>query len=94
MRLFRTKYGVPAQRSNGASRASTTTHEGGARGAAAGDAGLEVELLRPAREVLRELPDFDAARVAALRAALQEGRLPFDAGKLAGLIQRFHGAKE
>ncbi|AHI68099.1 flagellar biosynthesis anti-sigma factor FlgM [Burkholderia thailandensis] len=94
MKLSSTKYGVPAQRSNGASRASTTAQEGGARGAAARDACLEVELLRPAQDVLRELPDFDAARVAALRAALQEGRLPFDAGKLAGLIQRFHGAKE
>jgi negative regulator of flagellin synthesis FlgM len=40
---------------------------------------------------LRALPDFDAARVAELRDALAKGELPFDAGRLAGLIQRFHG---
>ncbi|MFS2018030.1 flagellar biosynthesis anti-sigma factor FlgM, partial [Massilia sp. CT11-108] len=39
------------------------------------------------------LPDFDAARVAELRDALAKGELPFDAGRLAGLIQRFHGSK-
>jgi len=37
------------------------------------------------------MPDFDAARVAELRDLLAKGELPFDAGRLAGLIQRFHG---
>ena len=41
--------------------------------------------------LVRALPDFDAARVAELRDALAKGELPFDAGRLAGLIQRFHG---
>ena len=33
---------------------------------------------------------IDHERVAQLRDALAKGELPFDAGKLAGLIQRFH----
>jgi negative regulator of flagellin synthesis FlgM len=48
-------------------------------------------VLQPAQAALRALPDFDAARVAELRDALAKGELPFDAGRLAGLIQRFHG---
>lgn len=54
---------------------------------------LESALLEPAQSALRALPDFDAARVAELRDALSKGELPFDAGRLAGLIQRFHGSK-
>ena len=54
---------------------------------------LESSVLQPAHGALRALPDFDAARVAELRDALAKGELPFDAGRLAGLIQRFHGAK-
>jgi negative regulator of flagellin synthesis FlgM len=38
------------------------------------------------------MPDIDHAKVAALRDALAKGELPFDANKLAGLIQRFHGS--
>ena len=52
---------------------------------------LESAVLQPAQGALRALPDFDAARVAELRDALAKGELPFDAGRLAGLIQRFHG---
>jgi negative regulator of flagellin synthesis FlgM len=51
---------------------------------------LESAVLQPAQSALKALPDFDAARVAELRDALQKGELPFDAGRLAGLIQRFH----
>ncbi|WP_296946684.1 flagellar biosynthesis anti-sigma factor FlgM [uncultured Massilia sp.] len=58
---------------------------------AAAEATLESAVLQPARAALRALPDFDAARVAELRDALAKGELPFDAGRLAGLIQRFHG---
>ena len=58
----------------------------------AGEA-LESAVLQPAQQALRALPDFDAARVAELRDALSKGQLPFDAGRLAGLIQRFHGSK-
>lgn len=52
---------------------------------------LQSEVLQPAAQALRTLPDFDAARVAELRDALAKGELPFDAGRLAGLIERFHG---
>lgn len=48
-------------------------------------------LLEPAMQALRSMPDFDHARVTALREALARGELPFDAGRLAGLIERFHG---
>lgn len=54
---------------------------------------LQSETLAPAAEALRALPDFDHARVAELRDALARGELPFDAARLAGLIERFHGAK-
>jgi negative regulator of flagellin synthesis FlgM len=54
---------------------------------------LESAVLQPAKGALSALPDFDAARVAELRDALAKGELPFDAGRLAGLIQRFHGSK-
>ena len=59
--------------------------------APAAAAPLESAVLQPAQEALRALPDFDAGRVAELRDALSKGELPFDAGRLAGLIQRFHG---
>lgn len=52
---------------------------------------LQSEVLQPAAQALRAMPDFDAARVAELRDALAKGELPFDPGRLAGLIQRFHG---
>ena len=59
--------------------------------AAAAAPALQSEVLQPAAQALRAMPDFDAARVAELRDALAKGELPFDAGRLAGLIQRFHG---
>lgn len=65
----------------------------GSLGAAAPAVALESALLEPAQTALRGLPDFDAARVAELRDALANGELPFDAGRLAGLIQRFHGGQ-
>jgi negative regulator of flagellin synthesis FlgM len=61
--------------------------------ASAASAPLESAVLQPAQRALRALPDFDAARVAELRDALAKGELPFDAGRLAGLIQRFHGSQ-
>ena len=54
---------------------------------------LASSVLQPAAKALAALPDFDAARVAELRDALAKGELPFDAGRLAGLIQRFHGGR-
>ncbi|MGI4845369.1 MAG: flagellar biosynthesis anti-sigma factor FlgM [Janthinobacterium lividum] len=62
-----------------------------AAGARAAAPALQSEVLQPAAEALRAMPDFDAARVAELRDLLAKGELPFDAGRLAGLIQRFHG---
>ena len=60
--------------------------------ASAGSASpLQSEVLQPAAQALRAMPDFDAARVAELRDALAKGELPFDPSRLAGLIQRFHG---
>lgn len=56
-------------------------------------AALQSEVLKPAADALRALPDFDAARVAELRDALARGELPFDPGRLAGLIQKFHGGR-
>lgn len=61
--------------------------------AAESSAPLQSEVLQPAAKALAALPDFDAARVAELRDALAKGELPFDAGRLAGLIQRFHGGR-
>lgn len=60
---------------------------------AAPAAALQSEVLKPAADALRALPDFDAARVAELRDALARGELPFDPGRLAGLIQKFHGGR-
>jgi negative regulator of flagellin synthesis FlgM len=64
---------------------------GAAAPAQAPAAALQSDTLAPAREALRAMPDFDQARVAELRDALSRGELPFDAARLAGLIQRFHG---
>lgn len=61
--------------------------------AAAAPAALQSEVLKPAAEALRAMPDFDAARVAELRDALARGELPFDPARLAGLIQKFHGGR-
>ena len=54
---------------------------------------LESSVLQPAQAALKVLPDFDAVKVAELRDALTRGELPFDAGRLAGLIQRFHSSQ-
>lgn len=73
-----------------------TPQAGGAAAAPApapAGAPLESAVLQPAQSALRAMPDFDGARVAELRDALAKGELPFDAGRLAGLIQRFHGSK-
>ena len=56
-------------------------------------AALQSDVLKPAADALSALPDFDAARVAELRDALSKGELSFDASRLAGLIQRFHGGQ-
>lgn len=71
--------------------AATTVAAGGTSGQPA--AALQSEVLQPAMAALREMPEIDHERVAELRDLLAKGELPFDAGRLAGLIQRFHGGK-
>jgi len=50
--------------------------------------------LQAAQAALQALPEIDEAKVAALREALARGEVHFDAGKLAGLISRYHGVRE
>ncbi|WP_430433432.1 flagellar biosynthesis anti-sigma factor FlgM [Methyloversatilis sp.] len=61
--------------------------------APASPAKLQSLTLQPAMEAMRALPEIDHARIDALREALARGEVPFDADKLAGLIERFHGSK-
>ncbi len=49
-------------------------------------------LLQAARAQLQQMPEIDHAKVAQVRAALERGEISFDAGKLAGLIARYHGS--
>ena len=60
---------------------------------AGGAEALQSAVLQPAQASLNALPDIDMQRVAELREALAAGKLPFDAGKLAGLIDRYHGGR-
>ena len=55
---------------------------------------LESAVLQPALQAMKEMGDIDHERVAQLRDALAKGELPFDAGKLAGLIQKFHRGEQ
>lgn len=52
---------------------------------------LQSAVLAPAMDTLAALPEIDHAKVAAIRDALAKGEIRFDAGKLAGLITRYHG---
>jgi negative regulator of flagellin synthesis FlgM len=74
----------------GGSSASTAT---AAMAPASTPAPLQSAVMQPALAALRDMPDIDHAKVAALRDALAKGELPFDAAKLAGLIARFHGGR-
>jgi negative regulator of flagellin synthesis FlgM len=47
-------------------------------------------VLQPAMNALSELPDIDEAKVTALREQLAKGELPFNASKLAALIESYH----
>ncbi|NLG77551.1 MAG: flagellar biosynthesis anti-sigma factor FlgM [Xanthomonadaceae bacterium] len=60
--------------------------------ASPGGEALQSAVLQPALAALNELPDIDQEKVAALRDALAKGELPFDAGKLAALIESYHRA--
>lgn len=63
-----------------------------AAAASSGGKALQSAVLQPAIAALDALPDIDHAKVAALRDALAKGELPFDAGKLAALIESYHRA--
>ncbi|RTL25135.1 MAG: flagellar biosynthesis anti-sigma factor FlgM [Rhodocyclaceae bacterium] len=54
---------------------------------------LQSAALQQAKEALQAMPEIDRAKVDALRDALAKGELPFDASKLAGLIDRYHGSR-
>ncbi len=58
---------------------------------ASSGATLQSATLAPAMDALAALPEIDHAKVAAIRDALAKGEIQFDAGKLAGLITRYHG---
>lgn len=55
---------------------------------------LESAALQPALAALRDLPEIDQAKVAALRDALARGEVPLDTDRLAGLIARYHGSRK
>lgn len=88
-----TSTGVPAL------PATTPFQEPAHTAAAAGTAApaaseRQSAVLQTAQAALREMPEIDEAKVAALRDALARGEVRFDAAKLAGLISRYHGGRE
>ncbi len=76
---------APSSLSDSASVESTAAVAG-----AQPSATLQSATLQPALAALRDMPDVDNAKVAALRDALAKGQLPFDSAKLASLIERYH----
>lgn len=90
MRISGSTPGTPVQ------TVADTPAADSARPAAAPAAQRELEsaVLQPALQALKEMGDIDHERVAQLRDALAKGELPFDAGKLAGLIQKFHRGEQ
>jgi len=86
MRISNTTPGAPVQ----VVADSAPAEAARAPAPAAGQGELQSAVLQPALQALKAMPDIDHERVALLRDALAKGELPFDAGKLAGLIQRFH----
>lgn len=54
---------------------------------------LQSSVMGPAMQALANMPEIDLAKVAAVRDALAKGEITFDAGKLAGLIARYHGGQ-
>jgi len=83
-----------SERASGATApapSSSTTSASAASPAAAPPSPATGGTLAPARAALAVLPDIDEAKVAFLRDALARGEIQFDAQRLAGLVQRFHG---
>jgi negative regulator of flagellin synthesis FlgM len=69
---------------NVSSAAASSGHTGGSGPA------LQSAVLAPAMDALSAMSEIDHAKVAAIRDALAKGEIRFDAGKLAGLITRYH----
>lgn len=57
------------------------------------DTPLQSAGLQKASAELAALPEIDQSRVAALKEAIVRGEMPFDAAKLAGLIERYHRSR-
>jgi negative regulator of flagellin synthesis FlgM len=55
---------------------------------------LESAILGAALAAMQELPEIDQVKVATLRNALEHGQIPFDASKLAALIDRYHRTEQ
>lgn len=86
--------GMPAiSPATGGARVEAVERVASAAGAAAAGSELQSAVLQEAIGALREMPDMDQAKVAALREALARGEIVFDAAKLAGLIERHHGSR-
>ena len=75
-----------------AERPATSPTAPAVRPAAAAEAS-GAALLEPAQAALREQPEIDLERVAAVKAALARGEAPFDPERLAALIDRYHGGR-
>ncbi|MDB5999088.1 MAG: flagellar biosynthesis anti-sigma factor FlgM [Rhizobacter sp.] len=80
---------LPVSSDIGAREAAATSPSASQGGSAA----LQSSVIRPAMSAMRQMPEIDQARVESLRDAIAKGELTFDAGKLAGLIQRYHGSR-
>lgn len=72
---------------------TTSAASSAASSTAAAPQALQSAVLQPALKALRDMPDIDQDKVDAVRDALARGEAPFDAAKLAGLIERFHGSR-
>ncbi|MFC3533447.1 flagellar biosynthesis anti-sigma factor FlgM [Vogesella facilis] len=88
-----TSTGIPEIRDTAASNGPAGNVAPRPAAPVAAAAPLQSAVLQPAQDALAALPDIDAARVAEIKAALADGKINFDAGKLAGLIRRYHGGR-
>ncbi|MEF7615608.1 flagellar biosynthesis anti-sigma factor FlgM [Aquincola sp. MAHUQ-54] len=78
----------PVAQASPADAAATASAGAATRGQA-----LQSAVLGPAMAAMATMPEIDHAKVAELRDAIARGELHFDAAKLAGLIQRYHGGR-
>lgn len=92
MKIISSMPGAQAPATPAAAEVTRTPAPARASQAPSSSGALQYAVLQPALEAMRELPEIDHARVAALRDALSRGELPFDAGKLAALIERYHAS--